>query len=177
MLRKWDSSSLYGTSSGNSNNNNNNNSNSSNFLAGGIYHPHYQQLSSARRLPLHLEKGSYLVPPEGEDDADANATATDEPYDHDQLARQIKELAKQAAERLAAKNKSGKMGFLRRNSNGTTGFNYLPNGAANNNQPSAQTDDAAEKTLTIGNLSEGLQQSSYSMASFIEEKKNKTKPS
>ncbi len=60
------------------------------------------------------------------------------------------------------------MGFLRRNSNGTTGYNFL----CNENET-----QLPEKTLTIGNLCEGLQQSSYSMNSFLEDKKNKTKPS
>lgn len=34
-----------------------------------------------------------------------------------------------------------------------------------------------EKSVTIGNLMDGLQPASYSMTNFIDEKKDKTKPS
>ena len=61
------------------------------------------------------------------------------------------------------------MGFLRRNSNGTTGYHFLKNGDDND-------DETNEKPVTIGNLCEGLQQNSYSMNNFIEDKKNKANP-
>ncbi len=103
---------------------------------------------------------SYLVPPEGEEETEQQSDITE----------QVLEIAKQTRETLLAKNKNGKMGFLRRNSNGTTGYHFLKNGNDND-------DEANEKPVTIGNLCEGLQQNSYSMNSFIEDKKNKAKPS
>lgn len=59
------------------------------------------------------------------------------------------------------------MGFVRRNSNGTIQMNFLGK---------SEDSESQERILTIGNLYEGLQAGSYSMSSFIEEKKNKTKP-
>ena len=58
------------------------------------------------------------------------------------------------------------MGFLRRNSNGTTSLNFLN-----------QEENKNEKQLTIGNLCEGLDSNLYSMSSYTEDKKNKAKPS
>lgn len=63
------------------------------------------------------------------------------------------------------------MGFLRRNTNGSTGYHFLKQ----KNDPAAEGE--SEKLVTIGNLCEGLQQSSYSLAGFLEEKKNPAKPS
>lgn len=109
-----------------------------------------------------------------------------------------------------------KMGFLRRNSNGTTGYHIIEKRDYENED--SETDEAevkdtevkvdatkvkaeaeikeeisepepkadqetseqvknTEKDVTIGNLMMGLQASSYSMANYFEEKKNKTKPS
>lgn len=99
---------------------------------------------------------SYLIPPEGEDNNDEDEDITEE----------VLEVARKAKEKLEAKNKNGKIGFLRRNSNGTTGYHFLK----------SEDDDDTEKTVTIGNLCEGLQQSNYSMSNFTEDKKNKTKP-
>lgn len=59
-----------------------------------------------------------------------------------------------------------KLGYLRRNSNGTTSMNFLN-----------QDDNTIDKQLTVGNLCEALDSGSYSLNSFIEEKKNKAKPS
>jgi hypothetical protein len=82
-----------------------------------------------------------------------------------------------------------KLGFLRRNSNGTTGYNFLKNSGPikdeavdeeNENESEEEESEAAgpiEKPLTIGNLLEGLQANSWTMASFNEDKKIKTKPS
>jgi hypothetical protein len=67
------------------------------------------------------------------------------------------------------------MGFLRRNPNGTTGYNFLKNSCVS--QESGINQNVQEKSVTIGNLYEGLQPNSYSMASFAEDRKNKTKPS
>ena len=65
------------------------------------------------------------------------------------------------------------MGFLRRNSNGTTGIHLIQN-----ESDDEETDMSHyEKPVTIGNLCEGLQTNSYSMNSFTEDKKNKNKPS
>lgn len=58
------------------------------------------------------------------------------------------------------------MGFLRRNSNGTTSLNFLN-----------QEENKNEKQLTIGNLCEGLDANLYSMNGFNEDRKNKAKPS
>lgn len=106
----------------------------------------------------YQQKDSYLVPPEGLD------TNDDEQEDIDE---EVRELANEASARLASKNQNGKMGFLRRNSNGTTGYNFLKNNG---------DEEMKDKSVTIGTLCEGLQQSSYSMNSFIEDKKNKSKP-
>lgn len=65
-----------------------------------------------------------------------------------------------------------KMGFMRRNSNGTLGYNFLKN-----SQVTDEQSEANEKSVTIGNLSEGLQANLYTMASFAEDKKDKSKPS
>lgn len=64
------------------------------------------------------------------------------------------------------------MGYLKRNSNGCLSYNFIKNSAQIKKE-----DNDQEKTVSIGNLSEGLQPNSYSMSSFIEEKKNSTKPS
>lgn len=67
------------------------------------------------------------------------------------------------------------MGFLRRNSNGSLSYNFIKNSALL--KDSNLNEECTEKTVTIGNLSEALQPNSYSMTSFIEDKKNSTKPS
>lgn len=65
------------------------------------------------------------------------------------------------------------MGFLRRNSNGTLGYNFLSNSDHSEETAESQSE---EIPVTIGNLCDGLQPNSYSMASFSEDKKNKAKP-
>jgi len=79
---------------------------------------------------------------------------------------------------------------LRRNSNGTLGYHIIQ-GNNDKEKSSGDEDDCeekgsddketdekiAEKAVTIGNLMEGLQASSYSMASYAEEKKNKNSAS
>jgi bromodomain-containing protein 7/9 len=115
-------------------------------------------------------KESYLVPPEGEPDdnlEDEYANA---------IHQEVLQLADNAAKRLAVKNEHGQIGFLRRNSNGTTGYNFLKHSSPLESKNPYEKQDGLEKPVTIGNLSEGLQPSSFSMSSFLEEKKNKTKP-
>ena len=97
-----------------------------------------------------------------------------------------------------------KMGFLRRNSNGTTGYHIIerqvhayeseeeneesggkgeeiePGGKMKEEESESETRAVlanTEKDVTIGNLMMGLQASSYSMSNYFEEKKDKTKPS
>lgn len=108
------------------------------------------------------------------------------------------------------------MGFLRRNSNGTTGYHIIEKRDYEDEdsdtdkvedkdtevevdatkvkaeeeikeeikeyEPKADKESSelvknTEKDVTIGNLMMGLQASSYSMANYFEEKKDKTKPS
>ncbi len=63
-----------------------------------------QKIESIQQLQHNFypfqKKDSYLVPPEG----------LDEEYD-DELAEEVKELAAEAAQNLAAKNKNGKVGL------------------------------------------------------------------
>jgi hypothetical protein len=66
------------------------------------------------------------------------------------------------------------MGFLRRNPNGTTGYNFLKNSCVS--QDSDINQDVQEKSVTIGNLYDGLQPNSYSTTSFADDRKNKSKP-
>ena len=65
------------------------------------------------------------------------------------------------------------MGYLRRNTNGSLSYNFIKNSALVKNN----SGECTEKTVTIGNLSEALQPNSYSMTSFMEDKKNNSKPS
>ncbi len=74
------------------------------------------------------------------------------------------------------------MGFLRRNSNGTLGYHIIQNTSSRDDEEADEDDEKvevgmAEKAVTIGNLMEGLQASSYSMASYVEEKKDKSSAS
>lgn len=73
--------------------------------------------------------------------------------------------AKTAADKLASKYPNSKLGYLRRNSNGASTFNFIN-----------KNDNNGEKDLTVGNLSEALDSGSYSLSSFAEEKKNKASP-
>ena len=105
-------------------------------------------LSKAKILQQKLEqsqvKESYLVPPEGEPDEE------DDPEYVEEITEEIQKLAQKAAKRLAAKNKHGKIGFLRRNSNGTTGYNFLKN--SSRVDPNEDTQELSEKSVTIGLL-------------------------
>lgn len=86
----------------------------------------------------------------------------------EQILSDTQEAAKQAAEKLAKKYPKSQLGYLRRNSNGTSSLKFL-------DQKDFDTNE--DKQLTIGNLCEGLDAKKYSMSSFIEEKKDKAKPS
>lgn len=105
-------------------------------------------LSKAKILQQKLEqsqvKESYLVPPEGEPDEEEDSEYVDE------ITEEIQKLAREAAKRLAAKNKHGKIGFLRRNSNGTTGYNFLKNSSREDSKEDTQ--ELREKSVTIGLL-------------------------
>jgi hypothetical protein len=109
-------------------------------------------------------KFTYLIPPEGEEDNNDN---------NEDISEQVKQIAAVAAKKLADKNKNGKVGYLKRNSDGTIEYHYLKNASSscvstnNNNEV-----DPSEKPVSIGNLREGLTQASYSMASFSEDRKN-----
>ena len=91
-------------------------------------------------------KESYLVPPEGEPDDEYD----DDAEYGDSVAYEVQKLARDAARRLKAKNKHGKIGFLRRNSSGTTGYNFLKNSAPTNDTD--QSLDHIEKLVTIGTI-------------------------
>ncbi|CAF0834997.1 unnamed protein product [Brachionus calyciflorus] len=126
--------------------------------------PNNSIIISKNKLVLKTDtdnKDSYIVPPEGED------------FDED-ITEQVKQMAALASQRLADKNKHGKMGYLRRNSNGSLSYNFLKNSDCV--KDSEDNEECSEKTVTIGNLSEALQPNSYSMTNFIEEKKTSTKP-
>jgi hypothetical protein len=105
-------------------------------------------LSKSKILQQKLEqsqvKESYLVPPEGDPDEE------DDPEYVDEITEEIQKLAREAAKRLAVKNKHGKIGFLRRNSNGTTGYNFLKNSSHANDKEDTQ--ELFEKPVTIGLL-------------------------
>ena len=123
-----------------------------------------------QKMEMSSAKESYLVPPEGEPDEE------NDPEYVEEITEEIQKLAREAANRLAAKNKHGKIGFLRRNSNGTTGYNFLKN-SSHVEENVDEEEELLEKPVTIGNLCEGLQPNSFTMTSFLDEKKNKTKPS
>ncbi|RNA42835.1 bromodomain-containing 7 isoform X2 [Brachionus plicatilis] len=104
------------------------------------------------------QNDSFIVPPEGQD------------VDED-ITEKVKEIAALAAQRLTEKNPHGQMGFLKRNKNGCLSYNFIKNSAQIKKE-----ENNIEKTVSIGNLSEGLQPNSYSMTTFIEDKKNSSKP-
>lgn len=126
------------------------------------------------------KKETYLMPPEGQDETDLDLNEEEIQSRADEILLSVQQLAKQASDQFIQKNSKGKIGFLRRNSNGTTGYHIIDNSAAltckSDEDPDENTTAEVEKSVTIGNLMDGLQQASYSMNNFIDEKKEKTKP-
>jgi hypothetical protein len=68
------------------------------------------------------------------------------------------------------------MGILRRDSNGALTMHYLDNKSSATISSTYLEQQETEKAVTFGNLVDVLQPNSYSMSSFIEDKKNKSKP-